>query len=87
VHHASNEQYLDKNYSDMFIFWDKLFGTFAEEIEEPVYGLTKPLKSYSFLWQHFHYMIELAYAFKHAKTFKERIRIIFGKPETLDPHS
>jgi sterol desaturase/sphingolipid hydroxylase (fatty acid hydroxylase superfamily) len=49
VHHASNEQYLDKNYSDMFIFWDKLFGTFAEEIEEPVYGLTKPLKSYSFL--------------------------------------
>ena len=36
VHHASNEQYLDKNYSDMFIFWDKLFGTFAEEIEEPV---------------------------------------------------
>ncbi|MDI9862714.1 sterol desaturase family protein [Flectobacillus sp. DC10W] len=85
VHHASNEQYLDKNYSDMFIFWDKLFGTFAEETEEPVYGLTKPLKSYSFLWQHFHYMIELAYAFKHAKTFKERIRIIFGKPETLDP--
>jgi alkylglycerol monooxygenase len=33
VHHASNEKYLDKNYGDMFIIWDKLFGTFAQEEE------------------------------------------------------
>ncbi len=55
VHHSSNPEYLDKNYGDILIIWDKLLGTFAEEKEEPKYGLTKPLNSYSFLWQHFHF--------------------------------
>ena len=49
VHHSSNPQYLDKNYGDVLIIWDKLFGTFAGEEETPVYGLTKPLGSSSFL--------------------------------------
>lgn len=86
VHHACNEQYLDKNYSDMFIIWDKIFGTFAEEVEEPVYGLTKPIKSYSFLWQHFHYLLELLYACKQTPSLKGKLRILLSKPETLDPN-
>ncbi|MFY7826836.1 MAG: sterol desaturase family protein [Flectobacillus sp.] len=86
VHHASNEQYLDKNYSDMFIFWDKLFGTFAEEQEAPTYGLTKPLKSYSFLWQHFHYLLELIYACRQTKSLSEKLKILLGKPETINPN-
>ena len=45
VHHASNTIYLDKNMGMCLIIWDKLFGTFQEEVkEEPVkYGLTKPV--------------------------------------------
>ncbi|MES2429884.1 MAG: sterol desaturase family protein [Bacteroidota bacterium] len=45
VHHASNILYLDKNMGMCLIIWDKMFGTFQEEVpEEPVkYGLTKPL--------------------------------------------
>jgi sterol desaturase/sphingolipid hydroxylase (fatty acid hydroxylase superfamily) len=45
VHHASNIIYLDKNMGMCLIIWDKLFGTFQEEIKaEPVkYGLTKPV--------------------------------------------
>ena len=45
VHHASNSIYLDKNMGMILIFWDKLFGTFQEELdEEPVrFGLTKQL--------------------------------------------
>ena len=54
VHHSSNPQYLDKNYGDVLILWDKLFGTFTEEKEQPIYGLTKPIKSYSFLCNRFH---------------------------------
>lgn len=44
VHHASNVIYLDKNMGMCLIIWDKLFGTFQEELDtEPVkYGLTKP---------------------------------------------
>jgi len=45
VHHASNVRYLDKNLGMVLIIWDKIFGTFQEEVkEDPVtYGLTKPM--------------------------------------------
>lgn len=46
VHHAINERYLDKNFSGTFIVWDKLFGTFAAEIEEPIYGDLLPAESF-----------------------------------------
>ena len=85
VHHASNEHYLDKNYGDVFIFWDKLFGTFIVEEEEPVYGLTKPLDSNSFLWQHFHFILEIIYTVKQTKGFGEKIKVIFGRPDKIDP--
>lgn len=87
VHHASNEKYLDKNYGDVLIIWDKLLGTFQKEEEqkEIVYGLTKPLKSHSFLWQHFHFAIEMILAVKSKGTFKEKLKVVFGKPEKIDP--
>ena len=85
VHHASNEKYLDKNYGDVFIIWDKLFGTFQKEGEEPVYGLTKPLNTYSFLWQHFHFYIELWISFCSKKTIKEKLSVLFGRPDKIDP--
>lgn len=84
VHHASNHKYLNKNYGDIFIFWDKLFGTFQREEEMPVYGLTHPLKSFSFIWQHFHYFIELFYATSKANGIISKFKIVFGRPEMLD---
>ncbi|MEP6713464.1 MAG: sterol desaturase family protein, partial [Ferruginibacter sp.] len=47
VHHASNVRYLDKNMGMCLIIWDKIFGTFQEELStEPVkYGLTKPIEN------------------------------------------
>lgn len=69
----------------MLIIWDKIFGTFVEEQDEPVYGLTKPLDSYSFLWQHFHFLLEIGYAMSRAKSFRDKIRILFGKPDLIDP--
>lgn len=84
VHHASNEKYLDKNYGDMFIIWDKIFGTFKKEEEEPVYGLTKPLNTYSFLWQHFHFYIEIWLCMKEKKTLKEKFLILFQRPEKIN---
>lgn len=85
VHHASNEKYINKNYGDLFVFWDKLFGTFQKEEEEikSVYGLTHPLKSYSFMWQHFHYFLELNYAIRRTEGWLNKARVLFGKPENL----
>lgn len=84
VHHASNEKYLNKNYGDLFVFWDKLFGTFQREEEEPVYGLTHPLKSNSFIWQHVHYFLEIRECVRRQDGFLNKLQIIFGKPESLD---
>ena len=84
VHHASNPQYLDKNYGDVLIIWDKLFGTFKKEEEEIVYGLTKPLKSNSFLWQHFHFILELMVAVKRENGFMNKVKKLFGRPDAVD---
>jgi sterol desaturase/sphingolipid hydroxylase (fatty acid hydroxylase superfamily) len=85
VHHASNPEYLDKNYGDVFIIWDKLFGTFKKEESPVVYGLTKPLKSNSFLWQHFHYIVELIIAAKRQKGYYYKLKVLFGRPDIMDP--
>ncbi|MBC7535323.1 MAG: sterol desaturase family protein [Ferruginibacter sp.] len=47
VHHASNVRYLDKNMGMCLIIWDKMFGTFQEELTtDPIrYGLTKPVEN------------------------------------------
>jgi sterol desaturase/sphingolipid hydroxylase (fatty acid hydroxylase superfamily) len=85
VHHSSNEEYLDKNYGDVLIIWDKLFGTFKKEEEVKItYGLTKPLERYSFLWQHFHFLLEIGYAVFHTRSWRQRWKIIFGKPDNLE---
>ena len=49
VHHAINTEYLDKNLGQIFIFWDKIFGTFQEELEDvtPVFGVTRPASTWN----------------------------------------
>jgi len=49
VHHAINPEYIDKNYSQILIIWDKLFGTFQEEKADipPVYGITRPVQTWN----------------------------------------
>jgi alkylglycerol monooxygenase len=49
VHHAINPEYLDKNHGQIFIFWDKWFGTFQPELPNvpPVYGITRPVKTWN----------------------------------------
>ena len=49
VHHAFNKEYMDKNMAQIFIIWDKLFGTFQEELPNvvPVYGITRPMRTWN----------------------------------------
>ncbi|WP_068272104.1 sterol desaturase family protein [Aldersonia kunmingensis] len=47
VHHASNADYLDRNYAGILIIWDRMFGTFAPERERAVYGLTKNIDTFN----------------------------------------
>lgn len=41
VHHARNPRYLDKNFGSGLIIWDRMFGTYAAEIEEPEIGIVE----------------------------------------------
>jgi alkylglycerol monooxygenase len=56
VHHARNPRYLDRNYGGVFIVWDRLFGSFQEELEEEAveFGISKPLQSWNPLWANLH---------------------------------
>jgi sterol desaturase/sphingolipid hydroxylase (fatty acid hydroxylase superfamily) len=62
VHHAVNPRYLDRNYAGTFIIWDRMFGTFAAEVDEdrPRYGIVKQLGSFNLIWAVFHEWVGIA---------------------------
>lgn len=80
VHHGINEQYMDHNYGHIFIIWDKLFGTFIEEKEEPIYGITSGFESADPYKANFSYWRNLFYRAKKTKYFKDKIKIFFKGP-------
>lgn len=80
VHHAVNPQYLDKNYGAILIVWDRLFGTYEEEVERPVYGLTKPLGSFDPIWAQVHYWFELAALSRRAVGLRAKLRVWLASP-------
>jgi len=81
VHHATNPEYIDKNYGAMLIIWDRLFGTFTPEVAEPHYGLTKhqPKKNniFSIITHEFVYIWQ---DLRQAKSFRQMWQILFGRP-------
>ena len=87
VHHGRNPKYLDKNYAGTLIIWDRMFGTFQAEEEEPVYGLTKPLESWNPLWANFHVWRDLCRDAWLAPRWVDKVRIWFmpqgWRPEGL----
>ena len=79
VHHAINDIYLDKNFGQIFIFWDKMFGTFQEELSEetPVYGVKKQANTWNPIiinFQHAWLILKDAW---HTKSYWDKIRIFF----------
>lgn len=84
VHHAINPPYLDKNYGATSIVWDRLFGSYADEHEQPVYGITKPLASFNPLWAQVHYWAELAKLTARADRPLDKLRAWF-KPPSWQP--
>ena len=82
VHHASNPAYIDRNYGGIFIVFDRLFGTFAQEREdEPCrYGLVQPLHSDNPFVIATHGWLKLWQATRRARSWRARWRAVFGPP-------
>ncbi len=79
VHHAINAQYIDKNLGQIFSIWDRIFGTFQEELDEvpPRYGVLKPADTYNPLWINFQHFYNLCFDAWHAKHWYDKLRIWF----------
>jgi sterol desaturase/sphingolipid hydroxylase (fatty acid hydroxylase superfamily) len=82
AHHAVNPRYLDQNHAGILIIWDRMFGTFAEEIDEdkPVYGITTNINSFNLLHIASHEFQNLWKDIKNAPTFKDKLKYIFYPP-------
>ena len=81
VHHAQNEIYIDRNYGGMLILWDRMFGTFQEELaEEPVvYGVRKALQSWNPFYANLQVYALLWKDATHARSWSDRFRTWFGR--------
>ncbi|MFY0255463.1 sterol desaturase family protein [Chitinophaga sp. 30R24] len=82
VHHASNHRYLDKNMGMLLILWDRMFGTFQEELPEDEirYGLTKELENRGPVNIIFHEFFALAADMKRADTLTDKLKYLFCPP-------
>lgn len=80
VHHGRNRKYLDKNYGSTFIIWDRIFNTFQEEDEEPVYGILDQPKTFNPVFLVFHVWIDIFKQIGSARSFKEVFDILFKPP-------
>ncbi|MEM7705858.1 MAG: sterol desaturase family protein [Pseudomonadota bacterium] len=81
VHHGSNAGYMDKNYGGIFIFWDRLFGTFAEEQEKVVFGITQPINSVNPLVVFFHGLTRLAAKVRATPGIGGKLAVLFMPPD------
>lgn len=77
VHHGVNLQYLDKNYSEFLIIWDRIFGTFEEEHEKVAYGILDHPKTWNPIYINFHFYIVLWKYAVAAPFWWDKIRIWF----------
>jgi len=79
VHHAINKVYIDKNFGQIFIIWDKIFGTFKEEDPEitPVYGVKRPVSTWNPWLINFQHVALLIKDAIRTKSLADKIKIWF----------
>ena len=82
VHHGANKEYIDKNYGNLFIIWDKMFGTFEPEQAPVKYGLVNNVNTFNPVKITFMGWGAILRDIRKAKSAKEALLLIFGPPNT-----
>lgn len=80
VHHGSDPEYLDKNYAGIFIIWDRMFGTFQEELHRPTYGLTVPVTTYNVIRLQYGPFVALLRDVHAAPRWRDKLGFVFMPP-------
>lgn len=90
VHHGVNPQYIDKNFSEFLIVWDKWFGSFEEENEEVCYGVTHPPRTWNPIHINFQFWKQLWDDARETKFIVDKFKIWFmpigWRPRDLEPY-
>lgn len=81
VHHAKNDTYIDKNYGSIFIFWDKIFGTYKNYSETPIFGLKKKIEPKNLLHLMFYEYIEIYHDILKQKKLRQKWNILWERPK------
>ena len=82
VHHGANKQYIDKNYGNLLIIWDRMFGTFEPEQEEVKFGLVNNVNTFNPVKVTFMAWVSMINELKQKNSLSEVIKVIFGPPVT-----
>jgi alkylglycerol monooxygenase len=79
VHHAINERYIDKNLGQVFSIWDRMFGTFQEELatDPPQYGVLKQVNTWNPLAINFMHFWQITKDAWHTRSWIDKLRIWF----------
>jgi sterol desaturase/sphingolipid hydroxylase (fatty acid hydroxylase superfamily) len=80
VHHGMDLEYLDKNYAGILILWDRMFGTYQDELFRPHYGLTKQVSTYNIWKLQTHEYVAIARDVRRADRLRDRLGYVFGPP-------
>jgi alkylglycerol monooxygenase len=80
VHHGVNDLYLDKNYGGILIIWDRLFGTYEDEVEPAVYGVRGGLSTFDPISANLSYYATMADLSWRATDWRDKIRVWFAPP-------
>ncbi|MEL7147105.1 MAG: sterol desaturase family protein [Bacteroidota bacterium] len=81
VHHATNSQYIDKNYGGVLIIWDKLFGTFVPEEEEVNYGITNMSARRDIVSVHTSELVNIQYGLQKQTSLWQKILVLIKPPQ------
>lgn len=84
VHHGRNPKYIDRNHGGTLIVWDRLFGTYKAEEDEPVYGITTPLRSWNPVWANFAHWASLVAMARQTTRWRDKL-LLFVKPPGWRP--
>ena len=82
VHHGANRQYIDKNYGNLLIIWDRMFGTFEPEDEPVKFGLVRNVNTFNPTKITFMGWIDIFKNMKSASNLSEAIYFLLGPPKT-----
>jgi sterol desaturase/sphingolipid hydroxylase (fatty acid hydroxylase superfamily) len=85
LHHSYNEENLNKNFGETFLFWDKLFGTYKKPAGTFKFGIPEKVNHDNFGDVVFHEFRKMKKELKTTTGFREKLKIIFGKPPHHSP--